>query len=79
MEQRLTDARGLPGRDWFRHFVYALGVLTGYGVKTLPGVREAIEGDRWDEADRYAAVTAQVLVAYCDGIDQATALISAGK
>jgi N-acetylated-alpha-linked acidic dipeptidase len=79
MEQRLTDARGLPGRDWFRHFIYAPGVLTGYGVKTLPGVREAIEGDRWDEADRYAAMTAQVLVAYCDGIDQATALLSAGK
>jgi N-acetylated-alpha-linked acidic dipeptidase len=76
MEQRLTDARGLPGRDWFRHFIYAPGLLTGYGVKTLPGVREAIEGDRWDEADRYAAITAQVLTAYCDGIDQATALLS---
>jgi N-acetylated-alpha-linked acidic dipeptidase len=76
MEQRLTDARGLPGRDWFRHFIYAPGVLTGYGVKTLPGVREALEGDRWDEANRYAAITAQVLGAYCDGIDQATALLS---
>jgi N-acetylated-alpha-linked acidic dipeptidase len=75
MEQRLTDARGLPGRDWFRHFIYAPGLLTGYGVKTLPGVREAIEGDRWDEAERYAAITAQVLGAYCDGIDQATALL----
>ena len=79
MEQRLTDARGLPGRDWFRHFVYAPGLLTGYGVKTLPGVREAIEGDRWEEADRYAAITAQVLGAYCDGIDQATALLSGRK
>jgi len=79
MEQRLTDARGLPGRDWFRHFIYAPGVLTGYGVKTLPGVREALEGDRWDEANRYAAITAQVLGAYCDGIDQATALLSAKR
>jgi N-acetylated-alpha-linked acidic dipeptidase len=79
MEQRLTDPRGLPGRDWFRHFIYAPGLLTGYGVKTLPGVREAIEGDRWDEADRYAAITAQVLTAYCDGIDQATALLSGGR
>jgi len=79
MEQRLTDARGLPGRDWYRHFIYAPGVLTGYGVKTLPGVREAIEGDRWDEANRYAAITAEVLGAYCDGIDRATALLSGSK
>ena len=79
MEQRLTDARGLPGRDWYRHFIYAPGVLTGYGVKTLPGVREAIEGDRWDEANRYAAITAEVLGAYCDGIDRATALLSSRK
>jgi len=79
MEQRLTDARGLPGRDWYRHFIYAPGVLTGYGVKTLPGVREAIEGNRWDEANRYAAITAEVLGAYCDGIDRATALLSSRK
>jgi N-acetylated-alpha-linked acidic dipeptidase len=76
MEQRLTDARGLPERDWYRHFIYAPGLLTGYGVKTLPGVREAIEGARWDEANRYAGITAEVLGAYCDGIDRATALLS---
>ena len=79
MEQRLTDARGLPGRDWFRHFVYAPGLLTGYGVKTMPGVREAIEGGRWDEATRYAAMTAEVLGAYCDGIERATAVLNGGK
>jgi N-acetylated-alpha-linked acidic dipeptidase len=79
MEQRLTDARGLPGRDWFRHFVYAPGLLTGYGVKTLPAVREAIEGARWDEANRYAGITAEVLGAYCDGIERATALLNGGK
>ena len=76
MEQRLTDARGLPGREWFRHFMYAPGLLTGYGVKTLPGVREAIEAGRWDEANRYAGFTADALRAYCDGIDEATALLS---
>jgi N-acetylated-alpha-linked acidic dipeptidase len=79
MEQRLTDARGLPGRDWFRHFVYAPGLLTGYGVKTLPGVREAIEGGRWDEANRYAAITAEALGAYADGIEQATAILTGAK
>jgi N-acetylated-alpha-linked acidic dipeptidase len=78
MEQRLTDARGLPGRDWFKHFVYAPGRLTGYGVKTLPAVREAIDGDRWQEAAEYVPVTAQVLSAYCDGIEAATALLTKG-
>jgi len=43
MEQLLTDAAGLPKRPWFRHQIYAPGYYTGYGVKTLPGVREAIE------------------------------------
>src|SRR5256885_16719303 len=43
MEHRLTDARGLPGREWFRHLVYAPGRLTGYGVKTLPALREALD------------------------------------
>jgi N-acetylated-alpha-linked acidic dipeptidase len=76
MEQRLTLAQGLPGRDWYRHFVYAPGMLTGYGVKTLPAVREAVDGNRWDEAARYIPITATVLGNYCDGIDQATALLA---
>jgi N-acetylated-alpha-linked acidic dipeptidase len=75
MEQKLTDARGLPGRQWYRHFVYAPGVLTGYGVKTLPGVREAIDAERWDEAAAYIPITAAVLGRYCDGIDAAAALL----
>ncbi|MGH8304576.1 MAG: transferrin receptor-like dimerization domain-containing protein [Steroidobacteraceae bacterium] len=78
MEQRLTDARGLPGRGWYRHFVYAPGMLTGYGVKTLPAVREAIDGARWAEAGEYIPITARVLANYCDGIDQATALLNPG-
>ena len=75
MEQRLTTERGLPGRSWFRNLIYAPGLLTGYGVKTLPGVREAIEGQRWDEANEYARITATALAAYCDRLDQATALL----
>jgi N-acetylated-alpha-linked acidic dipeptidase len=59
--------------------MYAPGLLTGYGVKTLPGVREAIEGGRWDEANGYAGFTAEALRAYCDGIDRATALLSSGR
>jgi len=75
LEQTLTDSRGLPGRDWYRHLIYAPGMLTGYGVKTLPGVREAIEGDRFDEASRYIPITAAALGAYCDRLDQASAIL----
>ena len=64
LEQTLTDARGLPGRPWYTHLVYAPGLLTGYGAKTLPGVREAIEQGRWEEADIYIARTAAALDAY---------------
>jgi N-acetylated-alpha-linked acidic dipeptidase len=79
MEHRLTDERGLPGRDWYKHFVYAPGMLTGYGVKTLPAVREAIDASAWDEANANVIVTAQVLARYCDGIDEATALLTGGR
>jgi N-acetylated-alpha-linked acidic dipeptidase len=75
MEHRLTDPRGLPGRDWFKHLVYAPGRLTGYAVKTLPGVREAIEGERWDEANAYVAITANALTAYARALEQATGLL----
>jgi N-acetylated-alpha-linked acidic dipeptidase len=75
MEQKFTTERGLPGRSWYRNLIYAPGLLTGYGVKTLPGVREAIEGQRWDEANEYARITAAALGAYCERLDQATALL----
>jgi N-acetylated-alpha-linked acidic dipeptidase len=78
MEQTLTDTRGLPGRDWYKHLIYAPGMLTGYGVKTLPGVREAIEANHWDEANQYTTITAAVLGAYCDRLDRATALLRQG-
>ncbi|HEX4179658.1 MAG TPA: transferrin receptor-like dimerization domain-containing protein [Caulobacteraceae bacterium] len=75
VEQTLTDPRGLPGRPWYKHLIYAPGVLTGYGAKTIPGVREAIEGRRWSEADEYAARTALALNACSDRLDKATALL----
>ncbi|HXE78622.1 MAG TPA: transferrin receptor-like dimerization domain-containing protein [Rhodanobacter sp.] len=75
MEQALTDPAGLPGRPWFKHMIYAPGMLTGYGVKTMPGVREAIEGKRWSEADHYAVVTARVLDRYRAQLDELTKLL----
>jgi N-acetylated-alpha-linked acidic dipeptidase len=71
-EQAMTDDRGLPGRPWYKHLIYAPGLLTGYGAKTLPGVREAIEGRRWDEAADYIGRTARVLDAVSAKLDEAT-------
>jgi N-acetylated-alpha-linked acidic dipeptidase len=75
MEQALTAARGLPSREWFKHLIYAPGMLTGYGVKTLPGVRESIESNQWDVANEYIGVTATALSGYCDRLDRATRLL----
>jgi N-acetylated-alpha-linked acidic dipeptidase len=64
-ERLWAHPAGLPGRDWFKHQLYAPGSYTGYGVKTLPGIREAVEQRRWDEAAEYlrAAAAATDLVA----------------
>ena len=74
-ERRLTDTAGLPGRPWFRHMIYAPGFYTGYGVKTIPGVREAIEQKRWQEADQEIQRVAKVLTHEADLIDEATAAL----
>ncbi len=75
MEQALTSEQGLPGRAWYRHLIYAPGVYSGYDAKTLPGVREAIEQYRWDEAGQYIALTAQALETYSEHLDAAGALL----
>lgn len=51
-ERMFADDAGLPRRPWYKHLLYAPGYYTGYGVKTLPGVREAVEQESWDEAAR---------------------------
>jgi N-acetylated-alpha-linked acidic dipeptidase len=78
MEGTLLYAHGLPGRDWYKHLIYAPGLYTGYGVKTLPGVREAIEENHWDQANQYSVLTAAALTAYCDRLDRAAALLGGG-
>jgi N-acetylated-alpha-linked acidic dipeptidase len=75
-ERALTRDEGLPGRPWYRHQVYAPGFYTGYGVKTLPGVREAIEERRWDEARDQIARLAEVLGTEARAIDEATAVLA---
>ena len=71
LEQTLTDPKGLPGREWYRHMLYAPGSHTGYGVKTLPAIREAIEERRWDEANLYMGVVAHAINAYSASLDRA--------
>jgi N-acetylated-alpha-linked acidic dipeptidase len=60
-ERRLTTSDGLLRRPWYKHMIYAPGVYSGYGVKTLPGIREAIEEKRWAEADSEIVRDAAVL------------------
>jgi N-acetylated-alpha-linked acidic dipeptidase len=76
VDQTLAPNAGLPGRPWFKNLVYAPGRYTGYGAKTLPGVREAVEDERWDDANKYAKITADALNAYSARLDQATAVLN---
>jgi len=69
IDQLLLDPAGLPGRPWYRNLIYAPGTLTGYGAKTLPGIREAIEQRRFADARAYVTRTAAVLNAYADRLD----------
>jgi N-acetylated-alpha-linked acidic dipeptidase len=74
-ERALTRNEGLPRRPWFKHHIYAPGFYTGYGVKTLPGVREAIEQRNWSEAEEQIALLAGVLHRFCNEIDRAVATL----
>jgi N-acetylated-alpha-linked acidic dipeptidase len=74
-ERDLTLDPGLPGRPWFRHRIYAPGQYTGYAVKTLPGIREAVEAGRPEEADQQAKQVAQVLGSLTDSVQHATRLL----
>jgi len=72
-ERALLVSEGLPRRPWFHHAIYAPGFYTGYGVKTLPGVREAIEQRNWKEADSQITLAAGVLSAAAEVLDRAAA------
>jgi N-acetylated-alpha-linked acidic dipeptidase len=71
IERRLTSTAGLPRRPWFKHLIYAPGFYTGYGVKTLPGVREGIETNRYEEAEKEISRAAQALIDYVTSVESA--------
>ncbi|MGA3202729.1 MAG: M28 family peptidase, partial [Bryobacteraceae bacterium] len=74
-ERTLLLADGLPHREWYRHQIYAPGLYTGYGAKTLPGVREAVDEKHFDDANQQARRVAQALRAMCAQVEEATRLV----
>jgi N-acetylated-alpha-linked acidic dipeptidase len=74
-DQMLLIPDGLPKRPWYRHSLYAPGFYTGYGVKTMPGVREAIEQKDWKLADEQIGKLASALTRESDLIARAAKLL----
>jgi N-acetylated-alpha-linked acidic dipeptidase len=77
VERSLTLSDGLPNRPWFQHQIYAPGFYTGYGVKTLPAVRESIEQKQWTLAERQIARVGKVIENAGEAIESATAALAA--
>jgi N-acetylated-alpha-linked acidic dipeptidase len=75
LEQSLLSEKGLPRRSWYRHTIYAPGFYTGYGVKTLPGIREAIEQRSWQEAQDQIAVASKAIDAYTAQMETASKIL----
>ncbi len=67
-ERYLIYDPGLPGRPWFKHELYAPGLYTGYGVKTMPGIREAIEEEQWEKAQQQIDIMTKTITGYSDYI-----------
>ena len=74
-EQELAPEHGLPGRPWYRHQVYAPGYDTGYRVKTLPGIREAVERRDWRQARSETKRAIAAITNYIAKIDGAAEIL----
>ncbi|MFM8851211.1 MAG: transferrin receptor-like dimerization domain-containing protein, partial [Cytophagales bacterium] len=68
-ERKLLTEGGLPRRAWYKHTIYAPGFYTGYGVKTLPGIREAIEQRNWKEAQEQIEIVTNTLTKFSIQVD----------
>ncbi|MGA9294130.1 MAG: transferrin receptor-like dimerization domain-containing protein [Ignavibacteriaceae bacterium] len=75
-ERFLTNKDGLPNRPWYIHEIYAPGFYTGYGVKTLPAIREAIEQRNWKQADEQIEIVAHIFDRFSKQIDKATQIVN---
>ena len=78
-ERTLTNDDGLPRRPWYKHLLYAPGVYSGYGVKTVPGVREGIELKHYAEADQEIARVAKALEEESALIEAAATILEQAK
>jgi N-acetylated-alpha-linked acidic dipeptidase len=78
-ERKLTNPEGLPRRPWYRHLLYAPGIYSGYGVKTVPGVREGIEQKRYAEAEQEIVRVAKALEDEAALIDSAAQMLETTK
>ncbi len=74
-ERALAPPEGLPGREWYKHQIYAPGLYTGYSAKTLPVIREAVEAARWNDAITGASAVARSLREFNSRIRAATRLL----
>lgn len=79
LEGSLTRPDGLPRRAWYQHLLYAPGFYTGYGVKTLPGVREALEERKWTEASQQIEYAAAALEKFAKELDRCSDLLKETK
>ena len=76
IEQTFINDAGLPRRPWFKNQIYAPGFYTGYGVKTLPGVREAIEQRDFKEANEQIEILANILTQFSEKIEAAVKVMN---
>jgi len=76
VDQAFTSEKGLPRREWFRNMLYAPGYYTGYGVKTLPGIREGLEERNWEEVRLYISEVAKALDRASKNINSATRILN---
>lgn len=72
-ERELIRQQGLSGRPWYKHHIYAPGFYTGYGVKTIPGVREAIEQRQYDQVAGQINIAAEVLLNLATHVEELSA------
>ena len=75
-ERATTDTAGLPRRPWFRNLIVAPGLYTGYGVKTMPGIREAVELNLPAEAQAEAARLTSAVSRLADEVDGAASALA---
>lgn len=74
-ERAFRYEAGLPRREWFKHLAYAPGFYTGYGVKTLPGIREGIEQNQIEEARSFVPIIAAAITKLAGEVDKATGMV----